>query len=245
MNKGEEFIAFATNCMETIMREEKENIEKAAVALKNTMKNDGILYTFGTGHSVMLCFEPFMRAGGLAACWPILDKRFYPAEPKNPQERFLEREPGITKEIFERYPLKKGDTMFIFCYGGRNSTSVDAGLLCKEYGITSVCITSVEHALAVGPIHPSGLLAHQACDIVIDNHGRLGDASIDFDGFTAGPISTLGGAAIVQAVTCRAIELMLEENFTPEILLSMNMPGGDEHNKAIIEKWHNIIPIIA
>lgn len=244
MNKAEEFVGFASNCIQTIMKEEKDNIEKAAVAMKNTIMNGRILYTFGTGHSVMLCFEPFMRAGGLAACWPILDKRFYPGEPKKPEERFLERDAGVTPEIFKKYPLQKGDTMFVICYGGRNSTSVDAGLMCKELGVTSICITSLEHSLAVGPIHPSGLLAHQACDIVIDNHGRLGDASIDFDGFTAGPISTIAGATIMQAVTCRAIELMLAENYTPEVLLSMNMSGGDEHNKDIIEKWGKIIPIV-
>ena len=244
MNKAEAFANYSSELIQTVMREEKESIEQAAIALKNTLMNGGMLYTFGTGHSTMLCMEPYLRAGGLAPCYPILDERFMSHTIKKPEERFLEREMGITAEIFKRYPLKKGDTMIVFCYGGKNATSIEAGLLCKELGVTSICISSVEHALTVGSTHPSGLLAHQACDISIDNHGRVGDASIDFDGFTFGPISTVIGAAIVQMVSCRAVELAMAEGFTPEVFLSMNVPGGDEHNKPIMDKYRKIIPFM-
>jgi uncharacterized phosphosugar-binding protein len=244
MNKAEEFMKYSCNVIDTIMREEKDNIEKAAVALKNTMVNGGLLYTFGTGHSTMLCMEPYFRAGGLVACYPILDERLMCHTRRPPEEQTLERQQGVTAKIFEKYPLKKGDTMLIFCYGGKNATSIEAGLICKELGVTSIGIISLEHSLAVGTTHPSGKLVHEACDIYIDNHGRLGDASIDFDGFTVGPISTIVGAVIVQAVTCRAVELMLAEGHTPEILLSMNMPGGDEHNEPLREKYEKIIHIM-
>ena len=244
MSKAREFMDYSSDIIQTIMREEEENIEKAALALKNTIANGGMLYTYGTGHSTMLCMEPFMRAGGIGACYPILDDRLMPHVVKKPGEELLEREEGITAGIFKRYPIKKGDTMFIFCYGGKNATSVDACLLCKEMGVTSIGISSVEHATAVGPHHSSGLLVHQACDISIDTHGRTGDASLDFDGFTACPISTITGAAIVQAVTARAIELMLAEGVDPEVLLSMNVPGGDEHNKPIMDKYRKIVPFI-
>ncbi len=244
MNKAKEFMNYASDVIQTIMREEEENLEKAAIALKDTMARGGMLYTFGTGHSTMLCMEPFMRAGGLGACYPILEERLMPNVVKKPGDETLERQEGVTAEIFKRYPIKKGDVMIVFCYAGKNATSVDACLLCKELGVTSIGISSVEHALTVGPHHSSGLLVHQACDISIDNHGRVGDASIDFDGFTAGPISTVVGGAIVQAITCRAIELMLEEGIEPEVLLSMNVPGGDEHNKPIMDKYHKIIPFV-
>ena len=242
MNKAEEFMRYSSKLIETIMREEGENIEKAAVALKETMANGGMLYTFGTGHSTMLCMEPYFRAGGLGGCYPIMYERVLPHVVKKPEDRHLERSEGVTAEIFKDYPIKKGDTMFIFCYGGKNATSVDACLLCKEMGVTGIGISSVEHATAVGPHHSSGLLVHQACDISIDTHGPVGDAAISFGEFTAGPISTIAGAAIVQAVTCRAIELMLAEGIQPEVLLSANVPGGDEHNRPIVEKYQKIIP---
>ena len=73
MSKAREFMDYSSGIIQTIMREEEENIEKAALALKNTIANGGMLYTYGTGHSTMLCMEPFMRAGGIGACYPILE----------------------------------------------------------------------------------------------------------------------------------------------------------------------------
>lgn len=239
MNKAQEYMNCVTGLLQTIMDKEAQNIEAAAQALKNTMVQDGMIYSFGTGHSVILCSESYRRAGGLANCCPILDQRVMPfpkaGRPLN--EGIIEREEGVTAEIFKRYPLKKGDSMFVFCYGGKNATSIDAGLLCKELGVTTICISSVQHALAVGSTHSSGLLAHQACDISIDNHGPVGDAAIPFDGFTFGPVSTIVGASIVQSVCCRAVELAMQEGYTPDVLLSMNVPGGDEHNQPLFEKY--------
>lgn len=241
MNKGKEFIDYACDLMQTVWNKEGENLEKAAQALKNTIVNNGMIYSFGTGHSVILCAESYRRAGGLANCCPILDQRMmpFPRMGRDPNEGMIEREEGITAEIFKRYPLKKGDTMFVFCYGGKNATSIDACLLCKELGVTTICISSVAHALSVGSTHSSGLLAHQACDISIDNHGRPGDASLDFDGFTFGPISTIIGAAIVEAVCSRAVELALAEGYTPDVLLSANLPAGDAHNRPLYEKYED------
>ena len=96
----------------------------------------------------------------------------------------------------------------------------------------------------MGSTHPSGLLLHQACDISIDTHGPVGDAAIDFGGFTACPISTIAGAAIVQAITARTIELMLADGESPEVLLSANIPAGDKHNEPILEKYRRIIPFM-
>lgn len=242
MNKGQQYLKYASDVLLEILDKEQENIHKAAVAVKETTKNGGMLYTFGTGHSVMLCNEPFFRAGGMAACYPIIDSRFSPnGQNRSHRDRVLEREEGITEGIFKEYPLKKGDTMIIYNYGGRNSTSVDAGILCKEIGVTTIDITSLDHATHVPSIHSTGKMVQDVCDIVIDNHGPLGDASIDFGGYKVGPISTVVGAGITQAIICEAAELCLAEGIDPEILVSMNVPGGDEHNKKYIEKYSPII----
>lgn len=241
MNKGQEFFNYACELMQTVQREETEHLEQAAQAVKNAIVGDGMIYSFGTGHSVILCAETYRRAGGLANCCPILDQRMmpFPRAGRDPNEGLIEREEGITAEIFKRYPLKKGDVMFVFCYGGKNATSIDAGLLCKELGVTTICISSLEHARSVGSTHSSGLLAHEACDISIDNHGRAGDASLDFDGFRFGPISTIIGAAIVEAVCSRAVELAIAEGHTPDVLISANLPAGDTHNRPLYEKYED------
>lgn len=242
MNKGNEFLKYASDILLEIMEKEEANLDKAAQAVKETIKNGGMLYTFGTGHSVMLCSEPFFRAGGIAACYPIIDDRFSPfGENRTQEDRILERKEGITQEILKDYPLKKGDTILIYNYGGRNSTSVDCAIECKRLGVTTIDITSLEHATNVPPIHSSGMMVQDACDIVIDNHGFIGDASIDFGGYRVGPISTVVGSGITQAIICEAVELLLAEGADPEVLISMNVPGGDEHNQKYIDKYAKMI----
>ena len=55
-----------------------ENTQESAVdavsaACAAAVANGGLLYFFGTGHSHMMCEEPFYRAGGLACVSPILE----------------------------------------------------------------------------------------------------------------------------------------------------------------------------
>ena len=102
MNKAQEFMDYSCRLIQTIAEQERKSIEKAADAVRKTMESGGMLYTYGTGHSTMLCMEPFERAGGLGACYPILDERLMPHTVKKPEERFLERDLGVTEEIFKR-----------------------------------------------------------------------------------------------------------------------------------------------
>ena len=66
MNKGEEFIQYACDLMQTVLREEADNLERAAQAVKNTIVNDGMVYSFGTGHSVFCA----RKATGVRVGWP-------------------------------------------------------------------------------------------------------------------------------------------------------------------------------
>ena len=66
MNKAQEFMNCAVGLIETIMDKEAQSIEAAAMALKNTMMNDGMIYSYGTCHSVILCSERYLRSVGIA-----------------------------------------------------------------------------------------------------------------------------------------------------------------------------------
>ena len=60
------------------MLQSLENTQEAAIdqvsaACAKCIEKGGLLYFFGTGHSHMICEEPFYRAGGLACVYPILE----------------------------------------------------------------------------------------------------------------------------------------------------------------------------
>jgi uncharacterized phosphosugar-binding protein len=50
-------------------------------------------------------------------------------------------------------------------------------------------------------------------------------------------MSTLLGSAIVQALTVQAAALLAERGLQPPVLISANVPGGDEHNRALVERY--------
>jgi uncharacterized phosphosugar-binding protein len=86
-------------------------------------------------------------------------------------------------------------------------------------------------------------MLHDFADILINNHGDLGDASVEISGFPqrVAPSSTVVGAAVVNAITARASELLMEEGIMPPVFMSGNIDGGDAYNKAAIaERRENI-----
>ena len=57
-----------------------------------------------------------------------------------------------------------------------------------------------------------------------------------------GPTSTAIGAAILQAIVCRAEEICREQGKNVEFFASSNIDGGDEINERYIKKYKSIIP---
>ncbi len=78
-------------------------------------------------------------------------------------------------------------------------------------------------------------------DIVIDNHGVPGDASIELDalGTMVGATSTVAGAAIVNALVAATAAELASAGHVDSVLASANTPGGDAHNRAILEPFRD------
>ena len=96
---------------------------------------------------------------------------------------------------------------------------------------------------AVTSRHPSGKKLYEFASILLDNHGDMGDASVELEGFPqkVASTSTVVGAALLNAVVARACEIILEAGQTPPVFMSGNLDGGDAHNKAVMrERADNI-----
>ena len=59
-----------------------------------------------------------------------------------------------------------------------------------------------------------------------------------------GPTSTAVGAALLQAVVCRAVEQLEARGVDPECFVSSNVDGGDAVNRRLIEKYKPLIPAL-
>ena len=106
----------------------------------------------------------------------------------------------------------------------------------KAMGVSTIAITNLEYSGSVTSRHPSGKLLYHFASILIDNHGDRGDAAVQLPGFgqKLASSSTVVGAAILNAVTARASEILWEKGIKPPVFMSGNIDGGDAYNKAVI-----------
>jgi uncharacterized phosphosugar-binding protein len=78
---------------------------------------------------------------------------------------------------------------------------------------------------------------------VLDNCGCLGDASLVIPNVPekVAPTSTSIGAAIFNAMIAQTTALIAETGNEVPIFISANLDGGDEHNQAMMKKYHDRI----
>ena len=68
-----EYLHKIVEVLERIEREEGEKLAQTARLVADTIKNDGLIFVFGCGHSHLPGLDTFYRAGGLANVSAMLD----------------------------------------------------------------------------------------------------------------------------------------------------------------------------
>lgn len=217
-------------------------METAARRIADCFKGGGMVYTFGTGHGHLLALEIFYRAGGMARVCPILDEKLM-LHISAAGSTLEERKEEWVDTLLKRYPIKAGDVLISISNSGRNAVPVLLAREAQRRGAFVIALTSLTHTRAVTSRNSLDLRLFETADLVLDNGGVLGDASVSFpDGAMVGATSTAVGAAMLQAITCRVKELSLEEGFEADFFKSSNVDGGDEWNDRLIERYQDKIP---
>ncbi len=242
MNKPLEYLENLSRVLDEIKETQLGAIEKAAEAFATALENDHNIFLFGTGHSHMLAEELFYRAGGLVKIQPVFEENLMLHKSASKSTE-CERLEGYAQKLFDDYSMKEKDVIVIISNSGRNGVCVDMAQLAKEKGLVVIALTNLNHSKSMSSRHPSGKKLYEFADIVLDNMGCIGDASVYFDEIkrNAAPTSTSAGAAILNAVVTGCIEKMLDDGFTPEVFSSSNVDGGDAVNKAFLDKYKDTI----
>lgn len=241
LSAGKRYLSGAIDVLEQIATHEWPAIRAAAQSVADTIAGGGLVHVFGTGHSHMLAEEMFYRAGGLAAVNPILvDSLMLHAGAA--ESTRLERLTGLADEIFSEVPMKPGDTLIIASNSGGNAVCGDMARLAIDSGARIVAMLSVSHADVSGPRDDTSRLALMA-DVVIDNHGVVGDAIVAVEGSSrkVAPTSTVAGAAIVNAIVAEAVEILTDRGDSVEFFSSSNVDGGDVLNAALVARYSDSV----
>lgn len=229
--------------LEEIMDSEESSMKEAAEAIASHVKKDKIFYVYGPGgHSNLATQEVFFRAGGLMHASAILDEGTLLSGGAL-RSMAIERIPGYGRVVLEDYNLQKDDLLIIVNAYGMNAATIDAALYAKELGITTIGISSFEHAKQTPKDHParhpSKNNLQDIVDIGIDSKIKVGDAVIDVEGQEqkVGAISTFTNAFILNNLTIEVTRLLANQNIQPPIWKSGNATGGDEWNNQFISHF--------
>jgi len=242
MKKTQQYILNIQEMISRVLETQMENIEAAGAIIAKTVMQQGFVYTFGTGHSHMMAEELFYRAGGLARVYPILEDALmlHNGAIKSTQ---MERLEGYAELILSRYHCSEKDCLIIASNSGRNAVNIEMVTAAHQRGMKVIGLTNLTHSKAQESRHISGIKLYQLADVVLDNQGCLGDASVFIPEINRniGATSTSMGAMLLQAAVISAIEMMVDKNYIPEVFSSSNLDEGDAINDKMLDIYKSVV----
>lgn len=240
MNAAETFFQTVQNQLASIHRSQQATLNTAAQWASEALLAEKFIYGFGSGHSHALVEEIFYRAGGLVRVIPIFDENLMVHLSATGSTEW-ERKEGFAAQVLSRYPMATGDVLFIISNSGRNAVPVEMAMEAKKRGARVVAVTSVQYSNAFASRHSSGKKLSDIADLVIDNCGPIGDATIEITGLPQkmGPTSSISSAFILHSVFVAAAEQAVAAGGKPEVWGSANSDATN--NEALLRKYKGVI----
>lgn len=238
------YMKYIVKLLEEIMKYEDRNIRDAAKLMSEKILEGKSLFIFGASHAGILTEEAYFRAGGLVVMNPVFAKALALDTQPITLTSEMERLQGHGKVLLHKSEIKNGDLVIIHSVSGRNPVGVEFAEEAHKIGATVIAITNVHYSKSVTSRVPSGKKLYEMADVVIDNHGEIGDASINIPGTDQkmGASSTVAGAAILNTLITETVFRLIEEGILiPPVFYSANLDGGDEKNQVVREKYANQI----
>lgn len=226
------------NVMEQI---DLEIINKASKQIAGKIAEGGKFYIVGTGHSHMIAEEFYGRAGGLACAYMMVPLELTLLE--HPlKSTMIERIAEYANVLLLQYPITDKDIVMICSNSGRNALPIELALQIKHLGASTIALTSLTHSFNVTSRHPSNKKLYQVCDIVIDNCGYEGDATMEIKGVKGkmGATSSIIGMYIAQLMSMKIAESLVNLGIEPPVFISANVDEGDQWNESIMKKYYHI-----
>lgn len=243
-NKALEYTKVIQDVLQRIVETQMEQIERAAEIAADAIAQDGILYTFGTGHSHVIAEDVAYRAGGLAPVDAILEPSLT-GHTKVWQSEYMERVEGMAEVILNYYGMSSRDALVVISNSGRNAAPIEMAAGAKARGVPVIAITSLAHSKGTASRHSSGKKVYELADVVIDNCCPKGDCLLHLPGLPVpvGAGSGVAGMFIMHSIIVQTIQNLLERGIQPPVFMSGNLDGSDEYNQAILERYKGRIKI--
>lgn len=210
-------------------------ITRAAEAIARTAAADALVRPTGAGHSLAAVLETFFRAGGLAFVRPIWHPDVLPFHGAR-KATAAEREIGLGAAVAAEAGIGADDTVVVFSNSGANPFPIEVATAARTAGATVIAVTS-RHANDAAPKR-SALRLVDTADIVIDTAVPPGDATWPPEAPVTAPVSSLA-TTTVWTLILREVHRLAPD--APR-WRSANVPGNDEFNRGLVERFAARIP---
>src|SRR5512139_1411962 len=240
-----DYLARAREIIDRVQSTQMEAIERAADVCTNAIAGDGLVHLFGTGHSRIFVEEMFPRHGSFPGFHPIVElsltyHNLVVGSNGQRQAMFLEHVEGFGQVILRNFVFSPPDCFLLFSNSGINEVVIDVALEAKRLGMPVIAVVSLDHCMASPANHSSGKKLTDIADIAIDNCTPGGDALVRVPNLhdPVGPGSTIGAAAVTNALKCSIAEKLTELG-KPPIVLTSSYFIGSEASKQRFEECYD------
>lgn len=230
--------------LDTMTRANEANLPRAAERLAKTVAGGGLIHVFGSGHSSLLAQEIFYRAGGLAPINAMLDANLTIFGTSRPT--WLERLEGYAASLFTNYDVRKGEVVIVISNSGINPVPIEVAQEAKKRDVFTIAVGSVAEYANAASRHSSGKTLFDVADLTLDTCAPTGDAlhPLGDSGMSIGAASTILGSALLNELVIATAEALREGGHDVPVFTSQNVPGGDEANAELIERYRARIPLM-
>lgn len=215
--------------LDNLLERQRESMAEVAHLWTEAIKQDKLLYAFGSGHSRFISGELYWRAGGLAPVMTIED----------PSNGAAERMEGYAATFMEQYNIQAGDLLLVISTSGINAVPIEVAQYGRDAGATVIALTGYSSYKDAASRHSSGKRLFELADVVLDTMVEYGDAVIALDGsdWRVAATSTLVSVGMLNAIVAQTAQNLMDAGAVPPVLVSSNVPDGDAHNRSMSDKY--------
>jgi uncharacterized phosphosugar-binding protein len=222
--------------LERVERHNDDALDRACELVLATVLGGGLVYAGGSGHSLAMVLEGFFRAGGLACVHPLYTPEISPLHGAWPATE-AERRPGLAAPVLEAAAPQTGDIMAIFSNSGANPYPVELATTAKAYGLPVIAFVSGP-SMQIATAR-AGVKLGEVADLVIDTLVPPGDVSYPGESPRTGALSSLACVYLWNLLLAR-----MSDRAELPLWVSANVPGGDERNAALLERYSVRVPAL-
>ncbi|MGF2143502.1 sugar isomerase domain-containing protein [Vagococcus fluvialis] len=233
-----------TEILKVVKEKESGVIQEAIDLMTEANLNKQSVFIFGASHAGILMEEMYYRAGGMMTINPIFGREVMLDRSPITFTSQIERLEGYGTSLASTVDFKENDVLILHSVSGRNPIIIDIAIAAREKGVKLIGLTNVSYSKSVTSRHSSGKRLFEVVDIVIDNHGDIGDACCDIKGIEqkVGASSTVVGASILNTIIVETCQKLVDSGVKyPPIFYSANLDGGDQLNQDLYEQYKESI----